>query len=114
MHSEITVFCCGVERLRNNRKGEYRCMKIKRVLFWAWLIMLVVAVGFLLYAVNNPQGHFPWRLSTTYMIYRVYLITIASCFITWLILKLLRKLTFSILRLKIPVSLIVEISCHTS
>jgi len=63
-------------------------MKVKKTLLLSWVLMLILAAGFILYAANHPEGNFPWSLSTTYMIYRIYLAIIASCFVAWLIMKI--------------------------
>jgi len=63
-------------------------MKTKRILLYSWVLMLILAVGFVLYAANHPEGNFPWGLSTTYMIYRIYLAVMTLCFIAWLVIKI--------------------------
>ena len=35
-------------------------------------ILMMVAILFILYAVNNPQASFPWSNSVTYIIYILY------------------------------------------
>ena len=37
------------------------------------LVMLVIGIIFMLYAINHPEGSFPWRLDLTYTIYLTYL-----------------------------------------
>lgn len=37
------------------------------------LVMLVIGIIFILYALNHPEGSFPWRLDLTYTIYLTYL-----------------------------------------
>jgi len=63
-------------------------MKVKKLFLLAWVLMLILAVGFILYAANHPEANFPWSLSTTHMIYRVYLVIMASCFVAWLVMKI--------------------------
>ena len=63
-------------------------MKVKKILLLSWVLMLILAVGFILYAANHPEGNFPWSLSTTHMIYRIYLTVMTSCFIAWLAIKI--------------------------
>ena len=36
--------------------------------------MIVVAIGFLIFALNHPEMSFPWSNSITYVIYVVYLV----------------------------------------
>ncbi len=35
-------------------------------------ILMIVAISFILYGVNNPQASFPWSNSVTYVIYSIY------------------------------------------
>ncbi|WP_409969323.1 hypothetical protein RFF05_05175 [Bengtsoniella intestinalis] len=35
-------------------------------------VLMIIAIAFILYAVNNPQASFPWSNSVTYAIYSVY------------------------------------------
>ena len=63
-------------------------MKLRKVFLLIWVFMLIFAVSFLFYAANHPEGSFPWSLSITYMIYRIYLIMMVLCFITWLVIKI--------------------------
>lgn len=37
-------------------------------------IMCVIAVMFLLYAINHPEASFPWSNMVTYTIYTIYLL----------------------------------------
>jgi len=63
-------------------------MKAKKTLLLSWALMLILAVGFILYAANHPEGNFPWSLSTTHMIYKIYLVVMTSCFTAWLVTKI--------------------------
>jgi len=45
------------------------------------IAMLLLAIGFIIYAFNNPQVSFPWNNSITYTIYAIYAIAIIICFI---------------------------------
>ncbi len=36
--------------------------------------MIIVAICFIAYALNNPQASFPWSNSVTYGIYLAYLV----------------------------------------
>lgn len=38
------------------------------------MIMLVAAAVFVLYALNHPEGSFPWSNAITYTLYGVYLL----------------------------------------
>lgn len=40
--------------------------------------MIVVAICFVVYALNNPQAGFPWGNSITYGIYLVYAVVTIS------------------------------------
>lgn len=44
-------------------------------------VMLVVAVIFVLYAVNHPEYSFPWNNIITYIIYGVYAAVTAFLFV---------------------------------
>ncbi len=35
-------------------------------------LLSIIAIAFILYAVNNPQSSFPWSNSVSYTIYVVY------------------------------------------
>jgi len=52
----------------------------KRIFLNISVAMLIIAVGFLWYALNHPEAGFPWSISVTYGIYRFYIVIIA-CFI---------------------------------
>ena len=44
----------------------------KRVSRIAGAVMLLIAITFFIFALNNPQGSFPWSNTVTYSIYGVY------------------------------------------
>lgn len=44
-------------------------------------VLLVVAIGFILYALNHPEFSFPWSNMVTYIIYSVYLVITLLLFI---------------------------------
>lgn len=45
--------------------------KISRII---GMIMLVVAIIFLVFALNNPQASWPWNNTITYTLYIIYLV----------------------------------------
>lgn len=45
---------------------------MKRLCFRIGLFMLILAILFFIYALNNPQASFPWSNSITYGIYISY------------------------------------------
>lgn len=45
--------------------------KISRII---GMIMLVVAIIFLVFALNNPQASCPWNNTITYILYIIYLV----------------------------------------
>ena len=47
------------------------------------VVMLIVAVIFVIYALNNPQLAFRWSNTITYIIYLVYLVVMAAFFIAY-------------------------------
>lgn len=44
----------------------------KRVSRITGAVMFLIAIAFVIYALNNPQGSFPWSNTVTYSIYGVY------------------------------------------
>ncbi|MDR0459558.1 MAG: hypothetical protein LBG68_03720 [Coriobacteriales bacterium] len=65
--------------------------RVKWVFLAIGVAMLVFAIGFIIYAFNNPQGSFAWSFFCTMVLYAVYIVVMAACFIVWLILTVLRK-----------------------
>ena len=48
------------------------------------VVMLLVAVGFVLYALNHPEASFPWYNNITYTLYGIYvIITVLMFFIAF-------------------------------
>ena len=45
------------------------------------VIMLVIAIAFILIALNNPQASFSWSNTITYMLYGVYALIMIVLFI---------------------------------
>lgn len=45
------------------------------------IVMLIITIGFLWYALNHPEGGFPWSNSVTYVIYSFYIFIMIACFI---------------------------------
>ena len=45
------------------------------------MTMLVIAIVFIWYAMNNPQVSFPWSNTITYLIYLVYILVMIGCFV---------------------------------
>jgi ABC-type transport system involved in cytochrome c biogenesis permease subunit len=43
--------------------------------------MLLFAICFIVYALNNPQASFPWSNSYTYAIYIIYLVVMIISFV---------------------------------
>ncbi len=58
-------------------------MKKSRVFFCVGCIMLVIAIAFVLFALNHPEASFPWGNSITYIIYMIYIIITISMFVLW-------------------------------
>jgi divalent metal cation (Fe/Co/Zn/Cd) transporter len=57
-------------------------MKSKRKLFlFIGMFMLLIAIGFVWYALNHPESSFPWNNTITYSIYLIYIIAMIICFI---------------------------------
>lgn len=53
----------------------------KKILLCIGIAMLLFAIGFVWYALNNPQFSFPWGNTITYSIYLIYLIVMVVCFV---------------------------------
>ena len=51
------------------------------------LLMMAFAIGFAVYAFNNPQGSFPWSNLITYSIYALYLVIMICCFVMSIALR---------------------------
>ena len=70
-------------------------MKIKGIFLVMGIIMLIFAIGFVIYALNNPQASFPWNNIITYSIFAVYIIVMIVSFILSIALpKLMKKRNF--------------------
>ena len=44
-------------------------------------IMLVIALGFIVYAINHPELSWPWSNAVTFTIYGIYLLIMIILFI---------------------------------
>ena len=44
-------------------------------------IMLVIALGFIVYAINHPELSWPWSNAITFTIYGIYLLIMIVLFI---------------------------------
>ena len=62
-------------------------MKFKRIFLSISIIMFIVAIGFVIYALNNPQASFPWNNTITYTMYAVYFIVMLVAFILSAVLR---------------------------
>ena len=56
-------------------------------------VMLVIAIVFFFYAINHPEGNFPWSYETTWIIYKTYLSVMALNFLTAIIIKIIKAIT---------------------
>ena len=48
--------------------------KVSRII---GLILFLVAIVFLLYALNHPEATFPWSNTITYILYGIYIVVMA-------------------------------------
>ena len=48
-------------------------MKRKRIFLVIGIIMMALAIGFIVYALNHPEGSFPWNNQITHIIYGGYI-----------------------------------------
>ncbi|WP_066504135.1 hypothetical protein [Abyssisolibacter fermentans] len=55
--------------------------KISRILFWTGITAVIIAVLFILYALNHPESSFSWGINITYFIYVVYIVLTISLFV---------------------------------
>lgn len=55
----------------------------------------MVAICFIAYAANHPEEFFPWPISITYIIYRLYLIVMICMFLTAMVLKIKKEISTS-------------------
>lgn len=62
-------------------------MKRQNVFILIGCLMLVFAIGFVVYALNHPEGFFPWDNQITYTIYLIYLIATIAMFILAKVMK---------------------------
>ena len=56
------------------------------------LSMFAFMTLFLLYAANHPTGSFPWPLTTTYQIYKIYIGVMVLSFLSAIVLKVINVL----------------------
>ena len=49
-------------------------MKREKIFFGVGCLMVVVAIGFMVFALNHPEMSFTWSNNITYVIYVVYLV----------------------------------------
>ena len=68
MASSSSIFNHG------DKKGERLKMKREKIFFGVGCLMVVVAIGFMVFALNHPEMSFPWSNNITYVIYVVYLV----------------------------------------
>lgn len=61
--------------------------KISNILLCIGGISVILAVGFLCYALGHPEASFPWGLEITYLIYAMYLITNFIIFLSAFVLR---------------------------
>lgn len=61
--------------------------KKKILLLGIGVAMLLLAFGFVLLALNNPQLSFPWSNAFSYSLYIIYILIMLSCFFKALRIK---------------------------
>ena len=52
---------------------EVLCMK-KRISRILGLIMLIIAIAFIVFALNHPEMSFPWNNTITWLLYGLYIL----------------------------------------
>lgn len=45
------------------------------------LVMLIIAVAFIVFALNHPEKSFPWNNTITWLLYGLYVLVIVVLFI---------------------------------
>jgi membrane-bound acyltransferase YfiQ involved in biofilm formation len=71
----------SLSKIAKTKKGII-IMKNKRKIFLVISIsMLLLAIGFIWYALNHPEMSFPWNNNITYSIYLVYIVIMIICFL---------------------------------
>ena len=45
------------------------------------LVMLIIAVAFIVFALNHPEMSFPWNNTITWLLYGLYVLVIVGLFI---------------------------------
>ena len=45
------------------------------------LVMLIIAVAFIVFALNHPEMSFPWNNTITWLLYGLYVLVIVALFI---------------------------------
>ena len=71
--------------------GGMKVMKTRRAFLFAWVLMLIISISFVVYALGHPEGSFPWNLSVTYALYGIYFVVMAACFVTWLVMTIRQR-----------------------
>ena len=64
----------------NSEFGEVIYMK-KSTSRIVGLVMLIIAVAFIMFAVNHPEMSFPWNNTITWLLYGLYVLVIVVLFI---------------------------------
>ena len=44
-------------------------------------VMLFAAIGFMIFALNHPEGSFPWSNTVTFTLYGIYVVVMIVLFI---------------------------------
>ena len=69
------MFCCLLIDIKENVKFKfdeevlYMKKSISRII---GLIMLIIAIVFIMFALNHPEKSFPWSNTITWLLYGVY------------------------------------------
>ena len=73
------MFCCLLIDIKENVKFKfdeevlYMKKSISRII---GLIMLILAIVFIMFALNHPEKSFPWNNTITWLLYGVYFFVI--------------------------------------
>ena len=74
MYDELPAPKTEKEEINNSQfDKEVLCMK-KRISRILGLIMLIIAIAFIVFALNHPEMSFPWNNTITWLLYCLYIL----------------------------------------
>ncbi len=64
-----------------------KALKASRGFFWTGIVLVLIAAGFLLYAMGHPEASFPWCQGITNAICIVYQLLVVAAFAVSLLFR---------------------------